>query len=153
MGELIQQTQQQDFTYSIITNMSANIAPIFSLVPETVTARITDTTTDKTGATTANIKDLVTGATNGTKVTWIKFKHVGNSTAGIYLVWITDTSGSNPRLYSELAIAAVTSSGTVLTNENTLFTPDLQLKSGQKIQVGATTATTNIDVTASIGNF
>lgn len=133
--------------------MSANIAPIFALTPETVGVRITGTTTDKTGATTANILDLVTGSTNGTKVTWIKFKHVGTSTAGLYLIWITDTAGANPRLYAELAIAAVTSSSTVATNENTIFTPDLQLKSGQKIQVGATTANTNIDVTASIGNF
>jgi hypothetical protein len=97
--------------------------------------------------------DLVTGATDGTKVTWIKFKHVGTSTAGLYLMWITDTAGANPRLYAELAIAAVTSSATVATNENTLFTPDLQLKSGQKIVVGATTANTNIHVTASIGDF
>ncbi len=133
--------------------MAANIAPIFALTPETKTARITGTTTDKTGATTANMVDLVTGATDGTKVTWIKFKHVGTSTAGLYLIWITDTAGANPRLYAELAIAAITSSATVATNENTLLSPDLQLKSGQKIQVGATTATTNIDVTASIGNF
>ena len=133
--------------------MAANISPIFALIPETKRVAITGTTTDKTGATTANMVDLVTGATDGTKVTWIKFKHVGNSTAGLYLIWITDTAGANPRLYVELPIAAVTSSGTVATNENTLFTPDLQLKSGQKIVVGATTATTNIHVTASIGDF
>ncbi len=133
--------------------MAANIAPIFALVPEVVRARITGTTTDKTGSTTANMVDLVTGATDGTKVTWIKFKHVGNSTSGLYLIWITDTSGANPRLYAELAIAAVTSATNVATNENTIFTPDLQLKAGQKIQVGATSAASNIDVTASIGNF
>jgi hypothetical protein len=133
--------------------MAANIAPIFALIPETRRTVITGTTTDKSGATPANIVDLVTATTDGTKVTWIKFKHVGTSTAGQYLVWITDTAGANPRLYAELAIAAVTSSVTVATNENTLFTPDLQLKSGQKIQVGATTANTNIHVTASIGDF
>jgi hypothetical protein len=133
--------------------MAANISPIFALIPETKGVAITGTTTDKTGATTANMVDLVTGATDGTKVTWIKFKHVGTSTAGLYLMWITDTAGANPRLYAELPIAAVTSSGTVATNENTIFTPDLQLKAGQKIQVGATTANTNIHVTASIGDF
>jgi hypothetical protein len=133
--------------------MAANISPIFALIPETKGVAITGTTTDKTGATTANMVDLVTGATDGTKVTWIKFKHVGSSTAGLYLMWITDTAGANPRLYAELAIAAVTSSGTVATNENTLFTPDLQLKAGQKIVVGATTVNTNIHVTASIGDF
>lgn len=133
--------------------MPANKEPVFSLIPETRRAVITAATTDKSGATPANIVDLVTGIVDGTKVTWIKFKHVGNSTAGLYLIWITDTAGANPRLYAELAIAAVTSSATVATNENTLFTPDLQLKAGQKIQVGATTATSNIHVTASIGDF
>lgn len=133
--------------------MAANKEPIFALVPEVKRAVITATTTDKSGATPANLVELVTGAIDGTKVTWIKFKHVGNSTAGLYLVFITDTSGANPRLYAELAIAAVTSSATVATNENTLFTPDLQLKAGQKILVGATTATSNIHVTASVGDF
>ena len=133
--------------------MAANTKPIFALSPETRLAAITGTTTDKTGATTANIVDLVTASTDGTKVTQIKYKHVGNSTAGIFLVWVTDTAGANPRLLSESTYAAVTSSATVATAEGTLIFNDLQLKSGQKIQVGATTATTNIHVTAQIGNF
>ena len=78
--------------------MPANTKPIFALSPETRLANITGTTTDKTGATTANIVDLVTASTDGTKVTQIKYKHVGNSTAGIFLVWVTDTAGANPRL-------------------------------------------------------
>lgn len=133
--------------------MAANIAPIFALKPETKLALITAATTDKSGATPANMVDLVTAATDGTKITWIKFKHVGTSTGGLYLIWITDTSGANPRLYAELTIASVTPSSTVSTNENVVFMPDLQLKSGQKIVVGATTATSNIHVTASIGDF
>jgi hypothetical protein len=133
--------------------MPANTKPIFALSPETRLAAITGTTTDKSGATTANIVDLVTATTDGTKVTQIKYKHVGNSTAGIFLVWVTDTSGANPRLLAESTYAAITSSATVATAEGTLIFNDLQLKSGQKIQVGATTATTNIHVTAQIGNF
>ena len=133
--------------------MAANTKPIFALSPETRLAAITGTTTDKSGATTANIVDLVTASTDGTKVTQIKYKHVGNSTAGIFLVWVTDTAGANPRLLSESTYAAITSSATVATAEGTLIFNDLQLKSGQKIQVGATTATTNIHVTAQIGNF
>lgn len=133
--------------------MAANTKPIFALSPETRLAAITGTTTDKSGATTANIVDLVTASTDGTKVTQIKYKHVGNSTAGIFLVWVTDTAGANPRLLSESTYAAITSSATVATAEGTLIFNDLQLKSGQKIQIGATTATTNIHVTAQIGNF
>ena len=133
--------------------MAQNTRPVFALTPETTLAVITAATTDKSGATTTNIVDLVTAAADGTKITQIKFKHVGTSTAGIFLVWVTDTSGSNPRLLSESVYTAITSSTTVATAEATLFYADLQLKSGQKIRVGSTTANTNIHVTAQIGNF
>lgn len=134
--------------------MAANTNPIFALIPETkVNCIITGTTTDKSGATTANIKDLLTAATDGTKVTWIKFKHVGNSTAGIFLIWITDTNGANPTLFYEQTYSAISSSTTVATAEGTILFNDLQLKAGQKIQVGATVVSSNIHVTASTGDF
>ena len=134
--------------------MAANTNPVFALKPETrVNCIITATTTDKSGATTTNIKDLLTASTDGTKVTQIKFKHVGNSSAGIFLIWITDTSGANPTLFYEQTYTAITSSTTVTTAEGTIIFNDLQLKSGQKIQVAATVVTTNIHVTASIGDF
>lgn len=133
--------------------MPANTNAVFALKPETRIAAITGTTTDKSGATTANIVDLVTGATDGTKVTRIVYKHVGNSTAGTFLVWVTDTAGANPRLLAEQTYSAITSSTTVATAGGELIFKDLQLKSGQKIQVGATVVTTNIHVTAQIGDF
>lgn len=134
--------------------MAANTSPIFALKPETkVNVKITATTTDKSGATATNIKDLVTGATDGTKVTWIKYKHEGNSSAGTFLVWITDTAGSNSTLFAEQTFSAITSSTTVASAEGIFYFSDLQLKSGQKIQVGATVVTSNIHVTASIGDF
>ena len=133
--------------------MAANVQPVFALKPETKTAVITGTTTDKSGATPANLVELVTGSTDGTKVTWIKFKHVGNSTAGLYLIFITDPSGSNPRLYAELQITAQSSSVNQPSHESIIYTIDLQLKVGQKILVGSTTLTTNVHVTASIGEF
>lgn len=133
--------------------MPANVQPLFALVPEIKTAVITAATTDKSGAIPGNLVELVNGSLEGSKITWIKFKHVGSSTNGLYLIFITDTSGANPRLYAEMVITTITSTNTVATNENTLFTPDLQIKSGQKILVGATTAASNIHVTASIGNF
>jgi hypothetical protein len=133
--------------------MSANIAPIFALVPEVKRAVITAATTDKSGADPTNLVELVTGATDGTKVTWIKFKHVGTSTAGIYLIFVTDTSGANPRLYAEILISAVTSASNALTHEGVISLPDFQLKFGQKVLVGSTSVNTNIHVTASIGDF
>jgi len=134
--------------------MAQNFQPVFALVPETkVNVKITATTTDKSGATTANMKDLLTADTDGTKVTWIKYKHEGTSGAGIFLVWITDTAGANPTLFYESTYTAITSSTTVATAEGTITFNDLQLKSGQKIQVGATVTTSTIHVTASIGDF
>jgi len=135
--------------------MAANTNPIFCLKPETKVTKITAATTDKSGATTANIKDLVTAAVDGTKVTWIKFKHAGSSTAGIFLIWITDTAGANPTLFYEQSYTTITTGNTTTTAEGTITFNDLQLKSGQKIQVGATvyTSGSDIHVTASIGDF
>ena len=133
--------------------MAANTTPIFALTPKMAVERITVATTDKTGATTANLKTLVTAAADGTKVTQIGFNFVGTSTAGTFLIFISDTDGTTLRLFDEILITAVTSSTTALTARQVNFYSDLQLRSGQKILVGATTANTNIDVFAQIGDF
>lgn len=133
--------------------MAANTNPVFALLPETTRAAITTATTDKSGATTTNLVELVLAKTDGTKVTRISYKHVGTSTAGIFMVFISDTSGANLRLYDEQTYAAVTSSNIAITAGGVLIYPDLQLKSGQKIFVGSTTANTNIHAFASIGDF
>jgi hypothetical protein len=133
--------------------MAQNTKPVFALLPETTRAVITTATTDKSGATTTNLVELVAAATDGTKITQIRYKYVGTSTAGIFMVFITDTSGANLRLIDEHLYTAITSSTTVATAGGTLIYSDLQLKSGQKIFVGSTTANTNIHVIASKGDF
>lgn len=133
--------------------MAANTNPIFALTPEVKTVRVTATTTDKTGDTTTNIVTLLTGDTAGTKITWIRFKFEGTSTAGIALIWLTDSADADNYLYAEATYSAITSSATVATAESNFFFNDLQLKSGQKIKVGITTATTSCVVTAGIGEF
>jgi PKD repeat protein len=133
--------------------MAANTNPVFSLTPEVRVARITATTTDKSGDTTANIVDLVTGDTAGTKVTWVKFKSEGNSIAGTALIFLTDTGDADNYLYAEQLYATITSSTTVASAEVTFLFNDLQLKSGQKLKVAATTVNTSIAVTAGIGEF
>lgn len=132
---------------------TANTVPIFALVPEVRVNSITATTTDKTGATTTNIKTLYTAGTNGTKNTRIKAKFTGTSTAGTLLIWVTDTAGANPALMDEVTFSAITSSTTVSTAEAERTYSDLQLKSGQQIWVGATTVNTPIHVTCQIGDF
>ena len=133
--------------------MAANTAPLFALTPQVPAVTITGTTTDKSGATTANIKILYTAATNGTKVSQIGYKFLGTSTAGILLIWITDTSGLNPILFDEILYGAVTSSNTVATARIVNSYTDLELKSGQQIWVGCTTVNTNVYVFAQIGDF
>ncbi len=133
--------------------MAQNTNPVFSLVPLTAATTITGTTTDKSAATAANIKVLYTAVTNGTKIGQIGVKFVGTSTAGILLIWITDTAGANPILFDEILYTAITSSATVATARVVNVYSDLQLKSGQQIWVGATTVNTNVYSFASIGEF
>ena len=133
--------------------MPANTTPIFALTPQLYLARITGTTTNKSGGTTDNLVTLVTAAVNGTKVTQIGFKFVGTSTAGTLLIFISNTDGTTLRLFDEILITAVTSSTTALSARQVNFYSDLQIKSGQRILVGATTVNTPIDVFAQIGDF
>lgn len=133
--------------------MAANVQPVFAIKPETVRAVITSATSDRSGSTPANLVELFTATTDGTKCTKIKFKHVSTSTAGWYLIFTTDTDGNNLRLFAELQILAASPSTTISTNENTYFDKDFQLKAGQKVLVGATSAASNIHVHGSIGHF
>jgi hypothetical protein len=54
--------------------MATNTSPIFALIPETKIVTVTSATTDRTGATTTNLSELLTAATDGTKITQIGAK-------------------------------------------------------------------------------
>lgn len=133
--------------------MAANQEPVFALKPEAVRAVITLATGDRSGATPANLVELFTATTDGTKCTKIRFKHTGASTAGFYLIFTTDTAGANLRLYAEVQILAANPSSTIACHEGNYIDKDFQLKAGQKVFVGATSATSTIHVTGSIGHF
>ncbi len=132
---------------------SANIEALFPYAPFVAQGRITNTTTDKSGATTTNIIQMYTAETYGDKCSWIKFKHTGTSTSGTFLIWITDNAGANPRLLSEQAFTGVASSTTVATVEYTFSYDDLELDAGQEIWVACTTHGSDIDVNAQIGKY
>ena len=135
--------------------MAANTNPIFALIPETKIAEISAVTTDKTGATTTNLIELVTAATEGTKIAEIGYKAQGATVAGIFLIFITDTAGANPKLFDEIDIPAVTGSDTVDNASGYHSFSEFQLKSGQKILVGITTISDSdkINAYAKIGDF
>jgi len=118
----------------------ANTSPIFALTPETAIVTVTAATTDRTGATTANLSDLLTASTDGTKITQIGAKVAGDNSGCLVLIFITDTAGANPKLYDEIGLEAVTASTTTTSQRQVTAYSDLQLKSGQKVLVGITVA-------------
>jgi hypothetical protein len=134
--------------------MPANTSPIFALTPETKIVTVTTATTDRTGATTTNLVELLTAATNGTKITQIGAKVAGTNTACFVLIFITDTAGANPKLYDEIALNAVTASNTTSSQRAVSAYSDLQLKIGQKVLVGTTVAqTSGVNIFAIKGDY
>jgi len=106
--------------------------------------------------------DLVTGAANGTRVDSIRIiNSQATYTASLAIVariYITDTSGLNPRLFDEVAIpASVIRSATAASTANVLLTypGGIFIASGQKIRVAVSsyTAADQVDFTARGGNL
>jgi hypothetical protein len=132
----------------------ANTSPIFALTPETAIVTVTAATTDRTGATTANLSDLLTASTDGTKITQIGAKAAGTNTATAVLIFITDTAGTNPKLYDEIVMQPITAGTTTTSERQVTAYSDLQLKAGQKVQVGITVAQTDgVNIFAIKGDY
>jgi hypothetical protein len=121
--------------------MPANTSPIFALSPELSFATVTGATTDRTGATMTNTVTLLTAATNGTKITQIGAKVAGSNGATAVLIFVSDSSGANFKLFDEIVLAAITPSTTVTSQRAVTAYSDLQLKAGQVVKVGTTVAT------------
>lgn len=118
--------------------MPANTTPIFTLTPRAVTASIAAANTARDGS--GTLVDVMTAASSGSRVDFITFTSAqataAASAARVQRVYITDTSGNNPRLISEVALSAVTASNTAIGATATItYTNGLILASGQKIQV------------------
>ncbi len=122
--------------------MSKNTLAVFGKDVIWDPVKITGTTTDKTGATTTNMKKIHTVPTDDGKYTEIGFKHEGTSSAGIFLAWVVRSGVAY--LIREVAYAAATSSTTVLTVGGAQTENDFQLVAGDEIWVGATVVTSTI---------
>ena len=127
--------------------MPVNNNPVFAITPKTPFAECTASYTDRTGAT-AGLVTLFTAGTNGSKITQIGAKYQGNATAGTLLIFITDTAGANPRLFDEIVITTLSATTTVPSYRNVNVYSDLNLASGQLIQVGCTVISGSINVNA-----
>lgn len=123
--------------------MAANTSPIFALSPELAFATVTDATTDRTGATMTNTVTLLTAATNGTKITQIGAKVAGTNAPTLVLIFVSDSTGANFKLFDEIALPAVTASTTATSQRQVTAYSDLQLKTGQVVKVGITVAVTD----------
>jgi hypothetical protein len=134
--------------------MPANTSPIFALSPELSFATVTDATTDRTGATMTNTVTLLTAATNGTKITQIGAKVAGTNAATLVLIFISDSTGANFKLFDEIVLASVTADTTTTSQRVVTTYSDLQLKAGQVVKVGTTVATAaGINVFAVKGDY
>jgi len=120
--------------------MPANTQPIFALTPETAFATVTAATTDRTGATMTNTVTLLTATTNGTKITQIGAKVAGTNVPTLVLIFISDTTGANFKLFDEIALAAISATTTATSQRAVTTYSDLQLKAGQVVKVGITVA-------------
>jgi hypothetical protein len=134
--------------------MAANTSPIFALTPELAFATVTAATTDRTGATMTNLVELLTATTDGTKITQIGAKVAGNNTLVSVLIFITNTSGTSPKLFDEILLTAITASTTAVSQRSVTAYSDLQLKGGQKVLVGITVATSDgVNIFAIKGDY
>ena len=134
--------------------MPANTSPIFALTPELAIATVTGATTDRTGATMTNTVTLLTAATNGTKITQIGAKVAGTNAATGVLIFISDSSGANFKLFDEIGLAGVTASTTTTSQRVVTAYSDLQLKAGQVVKVGITVAVTDgVNIFAIKGDY
>jgi hypothetical protein len=118
--------------------MPANTSPIFTLVPNVGFARLAAANTARDGS--GTLATVFTATTDGSLLNKITFTSAQAAAAASALrvmrIFITDTSGANPRLRGEILLPAVTASTTVIGATATFtFTDGLILRSGQLVQV------------------
>jgi hypothetical protein len=139
--------------------MPANTSPIFTLVPNVGFARLAAANTARDGS--GTITTIFTAGTDGSLLNKITFTSAQASAAASALkvmrIFITDTSGANPRLRGEILLPAITASATVIGAAATFtFTDGLILRNGQLVQVSQSvyaSAADQTDCIAEGGNY
>lgn len=118
--------------------MAANTTPIFIRRGNFTPARIAAANTASDGS--GTLVSLITGATDGTRVDGVRFINSQSTAAAagakVYRIFITDTSGNNPRLIGEVAVAGVTRTTTAI-GQTAIYTFDqpIVMLSGQIMSV------------------
>jgi hypothetical protein len=89
--------------------MAANLNPIFTLTPHIGVVSIATANTGRDGS--GTLGSVITGATNGTRVTRITVTASGTTTAGMVRLYID--SGAGALLWKEIPVTAITGSASV----------------------------------------
>jgi hypothetical protein len=119
--------------------MAANTTPIFIISGVTSsTARISAANTASDGS--GTLVTLLTSGVDGTRVDSIRFRNaqIGGtaSSAMVHKVFLTDNTGSNPRLIAEVATAAATRSNSAVGATSIItFDQPVIMTSGQLMRV------------------
>lgn len=118
--------------------MPANTSPIFTILGNFTPARIAAANTASDGS--GSLVTIVTSGTNGTRVDGVRFRNsqitAAASSAMVHRIFLTDTSGINPRLIGEVATATATRS-TIAIGTTSIYTFDqpVIMESGQIMSV------------------
>lgn len=131
--------------------MAANKEPIFTLTPVIGAVQIStaNANLDGTGA----LGTVITGGTNGTRISKITIKSIVTTTAGIIRLFIDN--GSAAFLFKEILVAAITKSATVAAFAYELGLPGesaLVLPTGYSLKA-ATEKAEAFNVIAEGGNY
>ena len=139
--------------------MAANTTPIFTKQGNFVPARLVAANTASDGS--GTVYTVVTAAVDGTRVDGVRFRNsqvtAAASSAMVHRIFLTDTSGLNPRLIGEVATATATRSTTAI-GATSIFTFDqpIIMKSGQLMTVCQSvyaSAADQFDATAFAGDY
>ena len=107
--------------------MTANTDPIFSLTPVIGIGAISSANTNRDG--TGTIVSVISGSTDGTRITRVTIQAIVTTTAGMVRLYIN--TGAVIYLWKEIAVTAITGSASVveftyvlsLMGENALILP------------------------------
>tara|TARA_R110000868_G_scaffold168322_1_gene403021 strand:+ start:278 stop:697 length:420 start_codon:yes stop_codon:yes gene_type:complete len=139
--------------------MAANTAPIFTLTPNcpVVTVAAANTARDGSGT----LVTLFTAGADGSRIESITFTSAqataAVNSAMVGRVFLTDNTGANPRLISEVAISAITASNSVIGSTSTIsYSNGLIIPTGCILKVSQSlyaSAADQMHVTARGGNY
>lgn len=118
--------------------MPANTEPIFALTPHCSSCAVAAANTASDGS--GTLVDLFSAGSNGSRIDRIRCTNAQATAAAsspmVIRFFITDTGGSNPRLFYELALGAATRSTTVIGAGTTIAFPNgVIIASGQILKV------------------